>query len=351
MSTPVPDHGLMPPPHLPLARLPTPLEPLPRLGADLGLELWVKRDDLTGTDLTGNKVRKLGFLAADALERGADLLVTCGAVTSNHARATALVAARLGLGCELLLRGEERDPPDGNLLLDRLAGAGTTFITTAQWATRDLLMGALAERLRAAGRRPYVIPEGGSNALGSMGYVLAVKELLDQARDLGVRVASIVHATGSGGTTAGLALGCAAWGRPDIDVLGVAVCDDAATFDRRVASILDEAVGRWLVGAGVRAASRWRIVEGHQGLGYAKATPEELRALARVARREGLVLDPVYTGKAFWGLEAEARAGRLRRDGATVFLHTGGLLGLFSFGRELRDALAAGPRPGAPLPS
>lgn len=335
----------LPPVHLPLARLPTPLERLERLGADLGLELWVKRDDLTGTDLTGNKVRKLGFLAAEALERGCDTLVTCGAVGSNHARATAIVAARLGLRSHLLLRGEDQDPPAGNLLLDRFVGADVTFFAPSEWPRRDLKMGALAETLRRQGRKPYVIPEGGSNALGSMGYVLAVKELLDQASDVGLAVGHVVHATGSAGTTAGLALGCAVWGRPDIDVAGVAVCDDRATFDRRVAEILDQAVGLWIVSPEVRERARWRIVEGHQGMGYAQTTPAEMDALARVARREGLLLDPVYTGKAYLGLEAEARAGRLGGPGATVFLHTGGLFGLFGFGREVADAhrRAAGP--------
>jgi D-cysteine desulfhydrase len=339
ISTPIGAEGFLPPAHLPLARLPTPLEPLPRIGKDLGIDLWVKRDDLTGTDLTGNKVRKLGFLAAEALERGADTLVTCGAVTSNHARATAIVAARLGLRSHLLLRGEDRDPPDGNLLLDRYVGAEITFFPAAEWPQRDLRMGALAERLRAQGRKPYVIPEGGSNALGSMGYVLAVKELLDQAADLGIVVGHVVHATGSAGTTAGLALGCAVWGRPEIDVVGVAVCDDRPYFDRRVNEILDQAVGLWYVGPDVRARARWRIVEGHQGLGYAKTTPNELRELANVARREGLLLDPIYTGKAFLGLMAEAKAKRLGGSGATVFLHTGGLFGLFAFGAELKAAL------------
>ncbi len=328
----------LPPVHLPLARLPTPLERLSRLSADLGLDLWVKRDDLTGTDLTGNKVRKLAFLAAEALERGADVVLTGGAVTSNHARATAIVAARLGLGSHLLLRGEPQEPPEGNLLLDRYVGAEITFFPASQWPERNLRLGALATALRAAGRRPYVIPEGGSNALGSMGYALAVPELLEQAREQGLTVRRIVHATGSAGTTAGLALGCAVAGRSDVEVLGVAVCDDRATFDARVGEILDQAVGLWYVDADTRAAARWRILEGYQGRGYAKTTPEELDALTAVARREGLLLDPVYTGKAFLGLLGEARGGRLPGEGATVFLHTGGLFGLFGFGREVAEA-------------
>jgi D-cysteine desulfhydrase len=205
-------------------------------------------------------------------------------------------------------------------------------------------MGAIAARLRGEGRNPYVIPEGGSNALGSLGYVLAVKELLEQAKDVGLAVGHIVHATGSAGTTAGLALGCAVWGHPEIDVVGVAVCDDRAYFDRRVNEILDQAVGQWYVAHEVRGRARWRIVEGHQGLGYAQTTPGEMDVLARVARREGLLLDPVYTGRAFLGLMAEARAGRLAGPGATVFVHTGGLFGVFAFAREVSDAARRAPR-------
>lgn len=335
--------AFLPPVHLPLARTPTPLEPLARLGADHGLDLWVKRDDLTGTELSGNKVRKLGFLAAEALERGADTLLTCGAVTSNHARATALVAARLGLRSHLLLRGVPQHPPEGNLLLDRYVGAEVTYLTPEGWRERDLRLGALAEAQRAQGRRPYVIPEGGSNALGSLGYVLAVQELLAQAADLRVDVRRLVHATGSGGTTAGLALGCAVAGRPDIDVLGVAVCDDRATFVPRVEAILDQAVGLWYVDADLRAAARFEIVEGYQGLGYARTTPAEMDALAAVARREGLLLDPVYTGKAFLGLLGLARQGRFTGPGATVFVHTGGLFGLFGFGADVEAAADRAP--------
>jgi D-cysteine desulfhydrase len=328
---------------VPLARLPTPLEPLERLGAAVPGGLWVKRDDLTGVALSGNKVRKLEFLCARAQAQGADTLVTCGAVTSNHARATALAAARLGMGSHLVLRGAEPDPPDGNLLLDRLAGAGITFISVAAWPDRAALMEAEAQRLRAAGRRPYVIPEGGSNALGALGYAVGARELLDQAAAQGVTVGRIVHATGSGGTTAGLALGCAAAGREDVEVVGVAVCDDRAYFDAVIARILDDAVEAGYVPARLRDRARWRILEGYKGLGYARTTPEEMVRIAAAARVEGLVLDPVYTGKAFRALLAEAHAGRGPGRGATVFVHTGGIFGLFSFAEAIRSLGPAGP--------
>ncbi|MHC5010786.1 MAG: D-cysteine desulfhydrase family protein [Planctomycetota bacterium] len=326
------------PRRLPLARLPTPLEKLERTGAAAGLDLWVKRDDLTGVALSGNKIRKLEFLAAAARQEGADTLITCGAVGSNHARATAVAAARLGMRSHLLLRGEDHDPPDGNLLLDRLLGAETTFITPTQWADRDMLMEVIAVRIRRThGGTPYVIPEGGSNHIGAMGYAAAVEELLAQERAADLAVARIVHATGSAGTSAGLALGVAAAGRDDIEVIGVAVCDDGAYFDARIAEICDAAADAGYVTTAVRERARWRIVEGYKGRGYAQTTPEEMQEIADVARREGLVLDPVYSGKAFRGLLGEHAAGRLGAEGTTVFLHTGGIFGLFAFANEIRE--------------
>jgi len=318
-----------PPPRVSLANLPTPLERLERTSDLLGVDLWVKRDDLTGSALTGNKVRKLEFLCGEACspEVGADTLITCGAVTSNHARATAVAAARLGLRSFLVLRGTEPAVPDGNLLLDRLVGAETMFITPEQWPDRDRIMADVAERLRAEGRRPYVIPEGGSSPLGAWGYRAASAELAGQAKHAGLDLAQVWHAVGSGGTTAGLALGFAG---TDVEVCGVAVCDDAPYFD--------EVIARFTEPFDVEA--RWRIVEGYQGTGYAEATPEELAFYAEVAKREGLILDPVYTGKAFRALTLEAQAGRLPTDRAVVFLHTGGIYGVFSFA----DAFASAPR-------
>ncbi len=317
------------PPRVMLANLPTPLQRLPRISAEFGAEIWVKRDDLTGAALSGNKVRKLEFLLGEAEHEGADTLITCGAVTSNHCRATAVAAAQRGLACHLVLRGDEPPVPDGNLLLDRMVGASTSFITHEQWAERDTLMAAQAESLRAVGRRPYVIPEGGSNAIGAWGYVQGAAELRAQAEDAGLDIARVVHATGSGGTTAGLALGFAGTAT---EVIGVAVCDDRAYFDGVVGGIVD-AVGSDAPGPA------WTILEGYKGLGYAEATPAELAFYGHVARTEGLLLDPVYTGKGFRALYEETKAGRMQGDGATVFLHTGGIFGLFSFADQLASAL------------
>jgi D-cysteine desulfhydrase len=335
------------PPRQALARLPTPLEPCRRIAAGTGLDLWVKRDDLTGVALSGNKVRKLEFLVADALALGADTLITCGAVTSNHARATAIAAARVGMRSALLLRGVPPAIPDGNLLLDRYVGADCTFISPEVWPERDQYMEDIRARLAAEGRRGYVIPEGGSNALGALGYVLAVQELLAQAKAQGVDIRRIVHATGSGGTSAGLALGCAAQGRADIDVLGVAVCDDAPYFDGVLTRILDETVAAGYASRALATSARWQILEGYQGRGYAQTTPTEMEAHGRLARSEGLIVDPVYSGKAFAAVLAEQAAGRFAAEGATVFLHTGGIFGLFSFAAELPDPDRGSAPPGA----
>jgi D-cysteine desulfhydrase len=329
---------------LPLALRPTPLQPLPRLGEPLGIDLWIKRDDLSGCALTGNKVRKLEFLLAEAQAEGADTVLTCGAVTSNHARATAVAAASLGMGSRLLLRGRRPARANGNLLIDQLVGARIVFIDRRAWARRNGLLAEMAQEVRRGGGRPYVIPEGGSNAVGSLGYVEAAAEILEQAAAHGLDVRHVVHATGSGGTTAGLAWGFARLGRPDVDVLGIAVCDDRARFDAVVRTILDEALERGHATADEVARARWRILDGYKGTGYAQVTDEELDEHLAVARTTGLIVDPVYSGKALRGLRAEARAGRLARPPASVvFLHTGGLFGWF----QMPDLLAGRARAGS----
>lgn len=315
--------GLHLPPRRRLARLDTPLERLERTGERLGLELWVKRDDLTETALSGNKVRKLEFLVEDASREGAEALVTCGGVNSNHARATAIAAARVGLRSRLLLRGEDRVPPLGNLLLDRFVGAEVCFVDDAGYAERTERMIELAKPVGG-----YVIPEGGSNGLGALGYVLAALELARDAEAVGIRLGRVVHALGSGGTTAGLALGFAALGL-EVDLVAVAVMKDAAHFDPRVASVVDDAIRRGWVEREVGEAARWRVLEGFVGEGYAQTTPAEMAVYRELAAETGLILDPVYSGKAFLPL-AQGALGPADR-GATVFLHTGGLFELFAY--------------------
>ena len=326
-----------------LARAATPLQPLPRTSEALGVEVLFKRDDLTGSDLSGNKVRKLEYLLAEAQDHNADVVVTCGGEQSNHCRATALAAARLGLGSVVILRTDDPAHPPattGNILLDRLAGAEIRWISGPDWARRDELLAAEADRLREAGRVPYVIPEGGSNALGAWGYVAAAQEIADDLATLPLRPTTIVYACGSGGTGAGLILGAkladlAALG---VQVAGVNVCDDRNYFVRAIGRICTDFVERWPVGVTV-TADDIELVDGHVGRGYALSQPEELATIRDLARRDGVILDPVYTGKAFHGVVTELARARARFGERIVFVHTGGLFGLFG-GRAAAEMAA-----------
>jgi D-cysteine desulfhydrase len=316
-----------PPRRVSLAQLPTPLQPSARLGAELGIELLWKRDDLTGLELTGNKARKLEFLLADALDHGADTVVTAGGVQSNHARATAFAAARLGLRCVTLLRTPDPDhPPDlaGNALLIRLAGAEIRWLGPTDFQRRDEVMARLSERLTAEGRRPYLIPVGGSNALGSWGYLTAVGELQEQLPTAwrGAPV-TLVVACGSGGTAAGLAVGLRLAGWRGARLVAFAVCDDTATFQREIAAISAEGARRW-PGLPELAEGDVEVDDRFIGPGYAIPTEAGLEMIRRVARTDGLILDPAYTGKAFLGLATRARELGPR----VIFIHTGGVFGL-----------------------
>lgn len=309
-------------PRVALACAPTPLVRAERLGRHLGVDLWVKRDDLTGSVLSGNKVRKLELLLGAALAEGADTVITCGAVTSNHARATALAARQLGLRPVLLLRGDPSGVPDGNLLLDRLAGAEIVPLDPADWPARDARMAELAERVRAGGGRPYVVAEGGSSGLGALGYARAAAEVRAQRGDAPFDAQLV--AVGSGGTLAGLAVGA-----DNGPVLGVAVCDDAPTFTRRVTGLIADAHAL----QPPEGAPAWSVTDRWKGPAYGVPTPEVLALVAAAARLEGLVFDPVYTGKALWALAEEAAAGRVR--GRALLWHTGGVFGWFGRGGEV----------------
>lgn len=318
---------------LSIARTGTPLQPLPRTTEALGVEVLFKRDDLTGSELSGNKVRKLDYLLADAEDHGADTVITCGGEQSNHCRATALAAARVGLGSVLILRCDDPASPPattGNILLDRMAGAEIRWIPRTDWPRRGELLAAEAERLRAAGKRPYVIPEGGSNAMGSWGYISAAQELADDLATLPPRPTTILYACGSGGTGAGLILGGKLAGLTDrgVRVAGINVCDDRDYFLKVIVRICDELTSRWPLGTTI-TPGEVEIIDGHVGRGYAQSRPEELATIRDVARRDGVVLDPVYTGKAFHGIVTELARDRRAFGERIVFVHTGGIFGLF----------------------
>jgi D-cysteine desulfhydrase len=316
------------PARLPLARLPTPLQPLERIGDQLGIRqrLWVKRDDLTGSALSGNKVRKLEFVTAEAIASGCDTLITCGGLQSNHCRSTALVGARLGLKVHLVLRGEPSGYPDGNLFLDHLAGAAISCYPHDQYvAELESLLEHWANHYAERGHKAHILPTGASDGIGIWGYIAASEELaldLDQA---GIAKAHVVTATGSGGTQAGLTLGAALQGLP-IQVWGVNVCDDEAWFLNKVAEDVSDWEARYGQSAPELAPA---VIDGYVGPGYGRATAEVFDTIALAARCEGLVLDPVYTGKAFHGMLRELASGRFDDCDDVVFLHTGGIYGLF----------------------
>jgi D-cysteine desulfhydrase len=314
------------------------VEALSRLKLRTGkAPIWIKRDDLTGTELTGNKIRKLEFLLADALRQQSDVVVTCGGIQSNHCRATAIAARKLGLDSVLFLRGTPPASADGNVLLDRLVSARVVYISPEEYARRAELMHAEAGRLIEQGRRPYVIPEGGSNAIGAWGYIAMLEELVEQG--FAGRVQHVVCATGSAGTLAGLHVGKRLLGLP-MRMWGVAVCNDEAYFQGRVVEIAREFRDRFAVGD-LLQAGEIRVVEGYVGPGYAKTYPRLLDLIRRVAAEEALFLDPVYTGKAFLAMTDLLDNGTIPPEEEVLFLHTGGIFSLFAY----RDELAG---PGAP---
>jgi D-cysteine desulfhydrase len=311
-----------------LAHLPTPLWRHDALDEMCRTSVWVKRDDMTAAAAAGNKIRKLEWLVADALSQGATTLLTCGGVQSNHARATALVGAQCGLRVMLFLRTEHPEAPQdysGNLFLDRLAGAEVFFITPGQYLDRGEVMTSAAAEIRRRGGTPYLIPEGGSNGLGALGYVEAMREVRAQL-DLGLGggpspFGAIAHACGSGGTAAGVALGARAY-----DVAGrslaMAVCDDRATFDPIIARIAREAVE---FRPDLQGPGPIEVIDEYRGPAYAVASNEQRDFISEVARRTGLVLDPVYSGKALFGLAQLAT-----KPSRVLFIHTGGLPGLLA---------------------
>ncbi|MBI1382852.1 MAG: pyridoxal-phosphate dependent enzyme [Planctomycetaceae bacterium] len=314
------------PARFPLAHLPTAVEPMDRLGAHLGLrsgQLWVKRDDQTGLALGGNKARKLEFLVADALRRGADTLVVGGGAQSNNVRATAAAGARAGLKTVAVLGGPEPEHASGNLLLDRLLGCEVEWLDGYEFAAVEARIEALCAELAAGGAHPYRVPIGASTALGALGYSVCAEEIAAEVP----AASTVVLATGSAGTHAGLLAGFASlggdgWQPPR--VLGVDVGARPHVTD--AVDTLAAAAARLL---GAATPSPARVLSGQVGEGYGAPTAAAAEALRLAARLEGLILDPVYTAKALAGLIAALRAGELDGSGPILFLHTGGAPGLF----------------------
>ncbi len=311
-----------------LGLYPTPLTPATRLSEALdGPEIFIKRDDLTGVTLTGNKIRKIEFLLAEARQHNAEVIITCGGAQSNHARTTAIAARQLGMRTHLVLRNNGGKSLDGNLFLDRMVGAEITFVSAEEYEHVDEQMQEIAAHYEKEGIKAYVIPEGGSNALGAMGYAFAMKELADQIKKSKQTFDAIVLAVGSGGTQAGLLIGKMLFQVP-INIIGINICDDAAYFQNRIRSILQEARQRFSLPAQLLSESI-QIVDGYVGKGYGLSRLEEIKTIKQVAELEGLILDPVYTGKAMYGLKDLIAKGYFQKDQKIIFLHTGGIFGLF----------------------
>lgn len=312
-----------------LANLPTPLQPLDRLAEKwAGPRIWVKRDDLTGFGLSGNKVRKLEYHAAAARAAGATVLITAGAAQSNHCRATALVAAQLGLGCHLLLRTPDGAPlpePTGNHLLHHLSGARLHFVTPARYGERDRLMAEMAVELDSSGAKAWIIPEGASDYLGMLGFAEAGRELADQI-DGWQQPPAVWHASSSGGTTAGLDM-AAAQTQHSFVVMGMSVGDSTEELSRRLAAIWTETSHHRSLPKNVRPPI---LTDAYIGGGYGVVSDEELACQLEATRLTGLLFDPVYTGKAIYGLREEIRRGGLDKFENVVFWHTGGGFGVFA---------------------
>ena len=331
---------------LSLANLPTKIEKLVRWSAEKGVNIYIKRDDQTGSEWNGNKIRKLEFAVHEARDRGCNLLITCGGIQSNHCRATVAAATRLGMKAAVLLRIEEEPLVEGNYFLDRLMGADVRFCTRPEYSnSRTEIMEEMAQEYRKKGFKPYVIPEGASYPVGALGYFYCMKEIVEQEEKMGITFDTIVVATGSGGTHTGLTLANMLLGLGK-RVVGMAVCDDNAYF-QNVAMQMTPGTLEYLVEQGEITRkqaeefaskvkpSDFEYIDGYVGIGYAKSRPEELEHIRRIATLEGVVFDPVYTGKATYGLDCELRkGGAFEKSQNILFVHTGGIFGLFPVSRS-----------------
>lgn len=313
--------------------------PIDRISEKLGgPRIWVKRDDMTGSAVSGNKIRKLEFSLAKALDEGCDTIITCGGVQSNHCRTTAILCAQLGLKCHLILRGPKDSDIDGNLLLDRLTGAEISFYSNREYQHRGgEIIDHWLQHYQNRGSKAFAIPVGASDGTGLWGYIAACEELKSDFSRLNIQPGHIISATGSGGTQGGLTVGSELF-ELGARVWGMAVCDDEDYFLTKVrkdiaqwhteyASIINPELDLSRLSI--------HVIDNYIGPGYAQATPEIFATINLAARLEGLILDPVYTGKGFHGMLDQIRQGRFDDTNDIVFVHTGGIFGLFPQRQQL----------------
>ncbi len=316
-----------------IAFLPTQIEKLDRFTKymDLPVELYIKRDDETGLYATGNKIRKLEYILGYALEHGYDTLVTCGGIQSNHARTTSYVATKMGLSSYLILKGEAPSFPDGNYLLDRLFGSRIEWVTEKEYEEDiDGIFDRVRRKLEKEGKRPLFIPEGASYALGVFGYIEATRELKEQFQDMNVKMDYVFSPVGSGGTLAGFLIGQRAFSL-DTRMYGVNVCDDREFFQNKILDVVNqfrELYPNWRKWSSI-SKEDIGIIDGYVGEGYAIPYKEEIEMIKMLARTEAIILDPTYTGKAFYGMINEIKRGTIEKGSKVLFIHTGGIYGVF----------------------
>lgn len=313
-----------------LGNFPTRIERLEKFSTIVKEHVYIKRDDQTGTEFSGNKIRKLEYSINETINNDCDTLITCGGIQSNHARATAAAGIKLGLKSVLVLRSDEKPELEGNYLIDKIMGADVRIISSEDYRERrQEIMENILKELEAKGRKGYIIPEGASNGVGTFGYLACFKEILEQEKEHGIVFDTIVTAVGSGGTFAGLYLGNKLTNSGK-KIVGINVCDTAEYFKERVSEILEE-VKTYIPDTEFEISKDdMCIIDGYVGDGYAVSRTEELDFICDFAEAEGIILDHVYTGKAMRGLYTEIKKGTFKDSKNILFIHTGGLFGLFS---------------------
>ncbi len=323
-------------PRLRLCSLPTPISPLKRLSEYLGgANIYIKRDDLTGVAFGGNKNRKLEFLLADAKEKRANVIITEGALQSNHCLQTAASALKTGFECELVLSGEKPETITGNLLLDQILDVKIHRVKES--FDRKIRMKQLETELKKQGKLPYIIPTGGSTKVGALGYINCISEIMKQSNNLDISFSHLIHASGSGGTQAGLLIGKKLYS-PKITIVGVGVGDPKEELEKEILEIIIQFKKEWDLELNFNN-SEIEVLEGYSGEGYGLASDEMIQAVKLVAKLEGIFLDPVYNGKAMVGLIDLIKSEAILNESNVLFLHSGGGPALFRYSSEFSEPI------------
>ena len=317
------------PNHIQLGQSMTPIYKLKKLSQQLNKNIYIKREDYTGIEMSGNKVRKLEFALAEAIKESAEIIITCGALQSNHARATVAAATQLGLKTHLVLRGEEQAHANGNLLIDMIYDAEITYLSEEQFLHHEQVMNELKMNYAEQGKNAYIIPIGASNGIGNFGYVNVFNEITTQEKELGINFDTIVCAIGSGGTYSGLVLGNKL-SQMNKKIMGYSVGGSSKYFKSRCLNIIEESQKYLQASIDIHEQDIF-IIDKYQGDGYAKTTADDIRFIKNIAKLEGFVLDPVYTGKAFKGMYVDIEKGEYADTQNVLFIHTGGIFGIGAF--------------------